>query len=102
MNEPNLPDQDRFKLAPNFYALWGVLLFIVATKILLLRPSTAGDFLHIVIFGAILLAVPYAAARAVWTYGGRVQRRTEIVFLAVMVVLFLIQTIALYQEGFAE
>jgi hypothetical protein len=101
MSETISPQGRYLKLAFNFYLLWGVLCFVVGTKVLLLRGATGADFAKLGIFALGMLAVAYLGAWAVWAFSGKKQRIGEIAFVVILVAIFLIPTVGLYIEGFA-
>jgi|GEM_PF-6792582 len=99
--QPPASEGKYLKLAPNFFVLTGVLVFIIGTKILLLRETTLGDFGLLAAFAVVLVIVPYLGAWLVWSYTGRKQRNGEIAFVVITALLFMIPTVALYREAFA-
>lgn len=98
---PTAPPGRFLKLAPNYFVLTAALLLIVTMKVVMLRETTAQDFLMLGAFGLVLLIVPYLGAWGVWAASGKTQKKGEITFIVLSVILFLIPTIALYREAIA-
>lgn len=89
------------KLSLGYFVLWFVLLAVIASKLFLLRGMTAADLGELGLFGAVMLAVSYFGAWAIWRFSGKDQRTGEISYLAIMTVFFFVRTILLYREAFA-
>lgn len=92
---------DRFlRLTPNFLLLWGLLWFLLVSKVLLLRGIDAANLTYLAVLGVVMIAASYLGAWGAWAVSGKKRRTADFAFLGILVAIFLVETIRLYREGF--
>ncbi|MEX2380944.1 MAG: hypothetical protein WD490_01040 [Opitutales bacterium] len=94
--------ENQFKLSKQFWALPAGLWVILLLKTLLIQGMASEVFTLLAFVALFLFVLPYIGARIAWAVTKRNQRWTEVSFVVLASLVFLVHNIQLYAEAIAE